>query len=70
MQSKIDSYDDTIVEWISYDQFNEIKILGISQNPDTKDYIIVLQDGYCEICGKIYTDIKNKEILLLFIIVN
>ncbi|GES80806.1 kinase-like domain-containing protein [Rhizophagus clarus] len=36
------------------------KIYGISQNLDTKDYIIVLDDCYCENCGKIYTDIGNK----------
>jgi hypothetical protein len=37
------------------------KIYGISQNPDTKDYIIVLEnDSYCKECGEIYTDIKNK----------
>ncbi|CAB4415933.1 unnamed protein product [Rhizophagus irregularis] len=29
------------------------KIYGISQHPDTKDYIIVLQDGYCEKCDEI-----------------
>ena len=33
---------------------------GISQNPDTKDYIIVLQDEYCEKCSEEYTDIKKK----------
>ncbi|CAB5381024.1 unnamed protein product [Rhizophagus irregularis] len=35
-------------------------IYGISQNPSTNDYILVLQDGYCEKCGEIYTDIKKK----------
>ncbi|GES87824.1 kinase-like domain-containing protein [Rhizophagus clarus] len=33
---------------------------GVSQDPDTKDYIIVCQDVYCEICGKIYTNTGNK----------
>ena len=33
---------------------------GISQNPDTKDYIIVLQDIYCEKCGEKYTIIEHK----------
>ncbi|EXX50720.1 Rad53p [Rhizophagus irregularis DAOM 197198w] len=37
-----------------------IKLYGISQNPDTKNYILILQDCYCEYCGKIYTDIKYK----------
>jgi hypothetical protein len=37
------------------------KIYGISQNPDTKDYIIVLNNNsYCKECGEIYTNIKNK----------
>jgi hypothetical protein len=32
------------------------KIYGISQDPDTKYYIIVLQDRiFCEICSQIYT---------------
>ena len=35
-------------------------IFGISQNPVTKDYIIVLQDGCCEKCDKQYTDIIHK----------
>ncbi len=33
---------------------------GISQNLDTKDYIIVLEDGFCERCDKQYTDITDK----------
>ncbi|CAB4480346.1 unnamed protein product [Rhizophagus irregularis] len=36
------------------------KIYGISQHPDTKDYIMVLQDGYCEKCGEQYKYIKDK----------
>ncbi|CAB5187724.1 unnamed protein product [Rhizophagus irregularis] len=32
----------------SYDSV--LQIYGISQNPDTKDYTLVLQDGYCEAC--------------------
>ncbi|UZO10655.1 uncharacterized protein OCT59_002235 [Rhizophagus irregularis] len=32
------------------------EIYGLSQNPDTKDYIIVLQDIYCEKCGEQYSD--------------
>ncbi|EXX70347.1 Ypk2p [Rhizophagus irregularis DAOM 197198w] len=36
------------------------KIFGISQNPQTKDYIMVLEDGYCEKCDKKYTDTFNK----------
>ncbi|GES91820.1 kinase-like domain-containing protein [Rhizophagus clarus] len=33
---------------------------GISQDPDTKDYIIVFQDIYCEKCNKKYTNISYK----------
>ncbi|GBC01702.1 hypothetical protein RclHR1_00430019 [Rhizophagus clarus] len=36
---------------------NILTIYGISQNPNTKDYILVLQDGYCEKCGEVYTDL-------------
>ncbi|GBB87992.1 hypothetical protein RclHR1_01450020 [Rhizophagus clarus] len=108
MQLNIQNYNDIIVEWIPYDQLNDIKeigkdafatlysatwidgplkyntgsndvksyffkvddpshdinftpkIYGISQNLDTKDYIIVLEDCYCENCGKMYTDIGHK----------
>ncbi|CAB5377311.1 unnamed protein product [Rhizophagus irregularis] len=39
---------------------NSIKIYGISQNPNTKDYIIVLQDVYCKECGEEYADVDDK----------
>uniref|UniRef100_U9U9U5 Protein kinase domain-containing protein n=1 Tax=Rhizophagus irregularis (strain DAOM 181602 / DAOM 197198 / MUCL 43194) TaxID=747089 RepID=U9U9U5_RHIID len=119
-QLKINDYNDIIIEWIPYDQFDNIKeirkdgfstiystiwkdgplyyclykkeykrklgkkqvalkymhnsqnitnellvkgrnsnalpIYGISQNPDTKDYIIVIHDEYCEKCGEEYTN--------------
>ncbi len=42
------------------DDANFLEICGISQNPDTKDYIIIFQDGYCNKCGKEYINIKNK----------
>ncbi|PKY29626.1 hypothetical protein RhiirB3_446319 [Rhizophagus irregularis] len=80
-QLLFDSYDDTIVEWIPYNQFNDIKeinkskfsavysaiwkddylkIYGISQNPDTKYYILVFNDGYCLNCGEIYTEERTS----------
>ncbi|CAB4431945.1 unnamed protein product [Rhizophagus irregularis] len=37
------------------DGYDRFKIYGISKNPDTKDYIIVYQDSYCENCGDKYT---------------
>ncbi|GBB88961.1 hypothetical protein RclHR1_15590002 [Rhizophagus clarus] len=36
------------------------KIYGISQNSDTKDYILVLSKCFCEKCGNQYTDLKKK----------
>uniref|UniRef100_U9TAY4 Protein kinase domain-containing protein n=1 Tax=Rhizophagus irregularis (strain DAOM 181602 / DAOM 197198 / MUCL 43194) TaxID=747089 RepID=U9TAY4_RHIID len=39
---------------------NIVKVYGISQNPDSKDYIIVLQDWHCENCGKMYKDLNYK----------
>ncbi|EXX63950.1 Mkk2p [Rhizophagus irregularis DAOM 197198w] len=136
MQLKIESYDDIIVEWIPYDQFNNVKktnkngfataiwkdglleyneeemkririsnievslkclinsqnvinefsneakaysikysklhkynldimdgipkIYGISQNPDTNDYIVVLNNSYCKECSEIYIEIWSK----------
>ncbi|GES81572.1 kinase-like domain-containing protein [Rhizophagus clarus] len=35
---------------------NNKKIYGVSQNPDTKDYIMVLKNDYCKICGKMFRD--------------
>ena len=35
-------------------------IYGISQNLDTKDYIMVLKNQYCKKCGEKYTDIQKK----------
>ncbi|CAB5390447.1 unnamed protein product [Rhizophagus irregularis] len=122
MQLKVDSsYYDTIIEWIPYNQFINVKEIkknadntvtmysalwnngslhydinkeeltrkpnikvvlkclnnflniideaitcydsmhGISQNPDTKDYFIVLQDKYCEKCGEKYTNKRIKQ---------
>src|ERR1043165_2410984 len=44
-----------------YGDENTLKAYGISQNPDTKDYIMVLQDEYyekyCEKCDKKYQNI-------------
>ncbi|UZN98885.1 uncharacterized protein OCT59_000170 [Rhizophagus irregularis] len=37
-----------------------LNIYGISQYPSTKNYIIVLQDGYCKDCGRIYTNVNKK----------
>jgi hypothetical protein len=34
----------------------DIKIYGISQHPNIKDYIMVLQEVYCERCGGMYKE--------------
>ncbi|GES73297.1 kinase-like domain-containing protein [Rhizophagus clarus] len=39
-----------------YEEDNNLYIYGISQNPETKDYIMVLQDGFCKECGEKYID--------------
>src|ERR1700722_9973110 len=40
---------------------DNIKIFGISQNSDTKDYIMVIKDKhYCVACDETYTDIFYK----------
>ncbi|UZO14372.1 uncharacterized protein OCT59_005831 [Rhizophagus irregularis] len=53
--NEIESYS---VQFVKYD--NIVKIYGISQNQTTKDYIIVLQNGYCKICDNMYSNIKYK----------
>ncbi|RGB29504.1 hypothetical protein C1646_818461 [Rhizophagus diaphanus] len=37
-----------------------LRMYGISQCPNTKDYIIVFQEIYCKTCGKKYTNIIKK----------
>ncbi|GBC39066.2 kinase-like domain-containing protein [Rhizophagus irregularis DAOM 181602=DAOM 197198] len=44
----------------SYYEYNIPKIYGISQNPGTKNYIIVLNNSYCKECGEIYTNVCGK----------
>ena len=41
-------------EWNYY----HVKTYGISQDPDTKDYLIVLQNIYCKQCGVV--NIQNE----------
>jgi hypothetical protein len=35
-------------------------LYGIAQNPDTKDYVMVLKNQYCKGCGEKYTAIRKK----------
>ena len=37
-----------------------INIGGITQNPDTKNYIMVLQDRFCNNCGEKYADMDYQ----------
>ncbi|CAB5388891.1 unnamed protein product [Rhizophagus irregularis] len=52
--------------FLNYENYREsrfnniVKVYGISQNPDLKDYIMVLQDWCCENCGKMYKDLSYK----------
>ncbi|GES97472.1 kinase-like domain-containing protein [Rhizophagus clarus] len=51
------------VETYSANCYNDNLIYGISQNPSTKDYIIVIQDKYnkkCVECGKKYIDMQYE----------
>jgi hypothetical protein len=41
-------------------EINTPKIYGISQNPDTKDYIMVIEYSNCEGCGENFTHIRRK----------
>jgi hypothetical protein len=41
-------------------EINTPKIYGISQNPVTKDYIMVLEYSNCKRCGETFTNIKQK----------
>ncbi|RIA85340.1 hypothetical protein C1645_830937 [Glomus cerebriforme] len=47
------------------ENYHDIKIYGISQNLDTKDYIMVFNDGYCEKCGELYTNVDKKCIKVI-----
>ncbi|PKY56165.1 hypothetical protein RhiirA4_476253, partial [Rhizophagus irregularis] len=58
-QNTIDEFLNKVVEYKNDYKF-KIYAYGISQNPDTKDYILVLQNGYCERCGEKYKKIWNK----------
>ncbi|GES76011.1 kinase-like domain-containing protein [Rhizophagus clarus] len=42
------------------DDITNITIHGISQNPDTKEYIMVFHNEYCAKCGELYTNTTLK----------
>ncbi|GBC46623.2 kinase-like domain-containing protein [Rhizophagus irregularis DAOM 181602=DAOM 197198] len=45
---------------ISFHSDKISKIYGISQHPDTKDYIMVLKSKYCEHCSKNFVSNNNE----------
>ncbi|GES78447.1 kinase-like domain-containing protein [Rhizophagus clarus] len=67
-QNTINEFLNKVNMFLTHENNNIFKIYGISQNPDTRNYIIVLQDkyykeygkSYCMQCIKKYTDIENK----------
>ncbi|CAB5367071.1 unnamed protein product [Rhizophagus irregularis] len=63
-QLKIDNYDDIVLEWIPYDQFNEIKETG--KNELMTVYSAIWKDGplYKKNSLSNYTRDSNKEVSL------
>ncbi|GES97342.1 kinase-like domain-containing protein [Rhizophagus clarus] len=56
-----DNIDKFLIEANEYSiNKHTLKIYGISQNPETKNYFMVLQSGFCEKCGELYTNVKHK----------
>ncbi|GBC09667.1 hypothetical protein RclHR1_09020005 [Rhizophagus clarus] len=57
-QEKIDEFLSEVKTYLSVNNDKDaLHIYGISRNPDTKDYIMVLQNEYCKQCGEKYTNI-------------
>ncbi|GES73535.1 kinase-like domain-containing protein [Rhizophagus clarus] len=59
-QNFVDEFLNEIKAYSIKNKDDCIKIYGLTQNPDTKDYIMVISDGYCENCYDKYTDLLNK----------
>ncbi|GBB98801.1 hypothetical protein RclHR1_33250001 [Rhizophagus clarus] len=59
-QININEFLNIKVKLYSINKYDNNKIYGISQNPNTKDFIIILQDFYCENCGRKYTNTVIK----------
>ncbi|GES93454.1 kinase-like domain-containing protein [Rhizophagus clarus] len=59
LRSKITlKYSENIIDEVEKYSIN--KKYGITLDPDTKDYIIILENQYCMICDKIYTYTNKK----------
>ncbi|CAB5390787.1 unnamed protein product [Rhizophagus irregularis] len=66
-QLKINNYDDIVLEWIPYDQFNEIKETG--KNGSVTIYSAIWKDGPLlkEYEWSDYTRDLNKEVALKYL---
>ncbi|CAB4412351.1 unnamed protein product [Rhizophagus irregularis] len=51
-------YSQNIIDEV--EEYSISNIYGISRDPNTKDYIIVIENKYCEKCDKEYTDTYYK----------
>ena len=67
MQLKINKYEDTVFEWIPYNQFNEIKEIG--KNSYYTMYSAIWKDGplYYNDQYSNYTRNSNKEVALKYL---
>ncbi|GBC02684.1 hypothetical protein RclHR1_04750012 [Rhizophagus clarus] len=59
-QNFINEFLNEVKTYLTYENNNILDVYGISQNPETKDYIIVLQNGYCGKCNEMYKDLMRK----------
>jgi hypothetical protein len=62
MQLEINHYIDIIVEWIPYDQFNDIKELG--KDEFTTIHLAIWKDGPLYYYNYKYTRKQNKKVNL------
>ncbi|GBC27871.2 kinase-like domain-containing protein [Rhizophagus irregularis DAOM 181602=DAOM 197198] len=61
LQNPVDYLTNEAKNYSTTNNDNLLVLYGISQNPDTKDYILVLNnENYCSMCDEIYTDIQYK----------
>ena len=67
MQLKINKYEDTVFEWISYNQFDEIKEIG--KNGSITIYSAIWKDGplYYNSQYSNYTRDSNKKVTLKYL---
>ncbi|GET63874.1 kinase-like domain-containing protein [Rhizophagus irregularis DAOM 181602=DAOM 197198] len=67
MQLKIDSFDDTVFEWIPYNRFNDIKELETDKDDFVKVFSAVWMDGpllYCKNECEYKRSCQNKKVTL------